>query len=540
MDQYRNVVQQFRLDDAQASPNRIEIKVSDFVKKLRDYLRKNPIPELNSFHERFIADASLTARGVPKPQILILELADGKKFIAKIITRNEYKITEYIIKNISRLCREYIVSPTLMTKFEFLMGIHARTGQQVIYVMYLLVLPFYPKNSEGKGRLTSLSISQTVMKYKIQTLFRMAFAMYCLHEKGITHADIKDENYFGEKALLGDFGVSSTVDLSIGESVMGIETIPPEMYDPRRRSAISVNKASRSIDVWGYGVMAIQYFLTNNEYRIDKLFGYDTQSGYVPRSITPSQLITDIRDPRSDLYNLLTQRVPSGMWFFQSLLSPVNERKPIRDIILEESKQGGFFYPLRNDPDFKVAIEYIGGNRQQTVRRIGPAGEGPSGTAPQQVPQEGILRTGKAKAKEPKSVVFSPKSMLDENGRFVEGLDLDELSHEELTRLKIEVLKQEESVPRKLRLEKINVAIFNTPEEINKRQTERALARIETEERLLRRRMDRLEEEELQEEAERTGYGGGTGRLLSGPEPRRSPTRRGPIRPNPATKPPKR
>jgi len=321
--------------------------------------------------------------GCVRSNILSIKDRQGNKFIVKLLTLHEYEITEYIFDNLKGLCKSYVVSSSVMYVPPPVADKY--TGSE--FYMYLLIMPFYEntpgvKDARKRWSLPSRrSAASELLNFKKKLLFRMAVGIECLHAAGVSHSDIKDENFFGDDVLIGDFGLSSTFvdkelakdhDPLIGDRRIGLETVPPELYG----GEYNATSSSRSTDIWGYGIVMLQYLVpdTTNVNILNAhgqikiklpvttrpaLFGKDGQ----PRHITPLDLVINLTQfPMSDLATLVTKSTNDStiLPFLQVVLGTPNTRNKLtmREILF--SKQGlAFFNSISDGLYYREAMEYL-------------------------------------------------------------------------------------------------------------------------------------------------------------------------------------
>jgi len=142
--------------------------------------------------------------GCVRSNILSIKDRQGNKFIVKLLTLHEYEITEYIFDNLKGLCKSYVVSSSVMYVPPPVADKY--TGSE--FYMYLLIMPFYEntpgvKDARKRWSLPSRrSAASELLNFKKKLLFRMAVGIECLHAAGVSHSDIKDENFFGDDVLI--------------------------------------------------------------------------------------------------------------------------------------------------------------------------------------------------------------------------------------------------------------------------------------------------------------------------------------------------
>lgn len=297
--------------------------------------------------------------GVQKRDMYYITFPGMPTYVLKALAKHEYDITKLIHEKVKGICKDFIVDIKAIDKLEF----NKRVGSTATpAVTYYLILLFYQQSfhRSSTGRFMETDKLEPFALLKRLMLFKMMFATVCLHEQGIVHSDLKHDNFFGDGVKLGDFGLASTFDGTKGSTYIGLETIPPELFDPRVRNVRGVGP---EIDTWGLGMVMLQYYLPPLELSYPKLFGFDLSDGrYFQRTIPPGKVIEIVRTP--DFVYRLKQRGldEAGIRLLHSLLSLENYRKhtTLKDILVREVRDSdGFFYPLEGNPDYDAAVAHF-------------------------------------------------------------------------------------------------------------------------------------------------------------------------------------
>jgi len=315
--------------------------------------------------------------GRERTNMMSLKGIDGKEYVVKLLPYSEYTITDYITKNLSNLCKSYVIKPTMLKTC----GPYMVTKQKAYY-MYVLILPLIKNDRVARGRwedTNNAAANNTVVKFKKELLFRMAMGIFCLHSVGVLHSDIKDENFFGKHnhLLLGDFGLSSITQgtkFIIGTTLIGNETIPPQFYSTMSDGMSNPGRGSHTmVDLWGLGMIALQYFVPEDkpiifkgseDYRRQKgvtygsLFGFDeNMTKYIPRTITPALIRANIIDPSSNISKEVSRT--GGVHFQPFLALLLGERSISLKEFLLSPHTVSFFKDISSEDYYTEGMKYV-------------------------------------------------------------------------------------------------------------------------------------------------------------------------------------
>lgn len=271
----------------------------------------------------------------------------GNVYIAKILTEREYKITDYLMTYVDGICASYLALPVEIRKAV----IQSKT-------VYIMVSPMFgisemsdnlrsKRVQKFKGEISHMS--QFIPGLKRLMLFRAAMGLYCVHQHGIIHADIKNDNYFGQNTLLGDFGLSYKEGTTTGRKVVNYESMPPFVYNGGK---IDYTKINNLADIWGFGMMALQWHTSDQTLSDTRLFGF----AWGEPSLTPATFLNEYYRNASkwitdntlrNLLNTIFERTKSG-----------KEDYSMREVILHP-----YFEELGKDVDYRydyeVGIMYV-------------------------------------------------------------------------------------------------------------------------------------------------------------------------------------
>ena len=272
--------------------------------------------------------------------------ATDNVYIAKILTDREYNITNYLLSTVDGICASYLALPIEIKT-------DVKIGERMFRIM---VSPVYGisemsdnirSNRVQKFKGEEAVFNQFIPGLKRLMLFRAAMGLYCVHQQGIVHADIKNDNYFGQDVLLGDFGLSSKDNLTRSEKVVNYETLPPFMYKTTRGQLIDYSKTNQLADIWGFGMMALQWNTSPETLSENRLFGF----AWGEQSLTPETFLREYLInsknwiPDSQLRNLITT-------IFEKTKSGTNTGFSMKDVILHP-----YFEELRKDKDYRYDYE---------------------------------------------------------------------------------------------------------------------------------------------------------------------------------------
>lgn len=288
--------------------------------------------------------------------VLFLVESEKRLYVVKVLTPREHAITNYLLKSVDSICAEYLALP-----IEIREGV-LKKGRKKFSVMVspVFVTPeIHEKLREDRVQVFNkgihpddyVAINPLIPKIKKLMLFRASMGIFCVHQQGIIHGDIKNDNFFGGDVLLGDFGLSYRKGLT-GNRVVNFESMPPYVPDFEHGKYIQ-ERINQSADIWGLGMMALQWHTTEEQLPWDDLYGFAFGENSKSNPTTFYTLFLNeyanfIKDP--ELKDLL-KRIFANTRHLNSTFT-------MKDVLLHR-----YFTELGEDPtyskDYKAAIEYI-------------------------------------------------------------------------------------------------------------------------------------------------------------------------------------
>lgn len=303
---------------------------SDFIKYIQ-----------NNFG--FTADANVSPFQGSDVLFQIESPSNKDVYIAKILTEREYKITEYLLQFVDGICASYLALPVEIRQAQ-IPGISS--------TVYIMVSPMFgiselsdnlrsDRTQKLKGE--EAVFNQFIPGLKRLILFRAAMGLYCLHQHDVIHADVKNDNYFGQNTLLGDFGLSYKEGLTTGRKVINYESLPPFVYN---RGKIDYSKINKLADIWGLGMMALQWHTSSETLSETRLFGF----AWGEPSLTPATFL-------NEYYRNASKWIPDNT--LRNLINTIFEKTrtgtgdySMRDVILHP-----YFEELGRDKDYRYDYE---------------------------------------------------------------------------------------------------------------------------------------------------------------------------------------
>ena len=307
---------------------------------------------------------------------VLFEITDPKSgkivYVAKVLTEREYKITNYLKNSVDSICASYLALP-----IEILVEKITLASTNKTLNLYVMISPLFGI-SEMSDDLRSKRVqsfqgenaiyNQFIPGLKRLMLFRAAMGLYCIHKEGIIHADIKNDNYFGQDVLLGDFGLSYREGMGLGRKVLNYESWPPYIYEEDEEGNVTIrhDKANQAADIWGFGLMALQWFTSPEVLKDIQLFGValGKEKEGNTKAIKPNKI-----------HDFITYQISS--WFkmenedellLVGLLREIFYRCPNKDTCLSMANiiRHPYFAKLKNDPDYaldyEIGLMYVNSN----------------------------------------------------------------------------------------------------------------------------------------------------------------------------------
>jgi len=316
-------------------------------------------------------------------------------FIVKVLTAREYLLTKYLLEESDAICSSYMALPMNILGNQEL---YPKTSGKS-FKFNIMISPMYGISATADSlrgeRVTSIPgfPDEFILDYKRFMLFRAAMGLYCIHQQGVIHADIKNDNYFGQNVLIADFGLSYSDDprfksirvreenhfiVGNARKVIGHESLSPNLF-VGPVTVPDYRLIDMSSDIWGFGLMALQWHVPESELPYETLFeSYDDKNGVqTERKIKVYEFYRFFSDPGNKVMASIRKNVE-----LNNLLTMIFSRQLVTmsDVIrhsyfskLQKEREHGF--------DYQVGLMYVASseNASRSVNGGGSLGSGGGG-----------------------------------------------------------------------------------------------------------------------------------------------------------------